>query len=29
MFIMAYNTWKTVAGAKAVDAPILRPAVAH
>jgi len=29
MFIMAYNVWRTVAGAKAVDAPILRPAAAH
>jgi cytochrome c oxidase cbb3-type subunit 1 len=29
MLIMAYNTWKTVVGAKAVDAPILRPAAAH
>ena len=29
MFIMAWNTWKTVVGAKAVDAPILQPAAAH
>jgi cytochrome c oxidase cbb3-type subunit I len=29
MFIMAYNTWKTVYGAKAVDAPVLAPAGAH
>ena len=29
MFIMAYNTWKTVVGAKAVDAPIMQPAAAH
>ena len=29
MFIMAYNVWKTVVGAKAVDAPILSPAAAH
>jgi cytochrome c oxidase cbb3-type subunit I len=29
MFIMAYNTWKTVHGAKAVDAPVLAPAGAH
>jgi cytochrome c oxidase cbb3-type subunit 1 len=27
MFVMAYNTWKTIAGHKAVDAPI--PAPAH
>jgi cytochrome c oxidase cbb3-type subunit 1 len=26
MLIMAYNVWKTVAGAKAVDAPVLKPA---
>jgi len=29
MLIMAYNVWKTVAGAKAVDAPILAAAPAH
>ncbi len=30
MFIMVYNTWKTVHGAKAVDdAPVLAPAGAH
>ncbi len=29
MFIMAWNTWKTVVGAKAFDAPILQPAGAH
>jgi cytochrome c oxidase cbb3-type subunit I len=29
MFIMAYNVWRTVVGASAVDAPILRPAAAH
>jgi len=29
MFIMAYNVWRTVVGAKAVDAPIMRPAAAH
>ena len=29
MFIMAYNTWKTVQGATAVDAPVLVPAGAH
>jgi cytochrome c oxidase cbb3-type subunit I len=29
MFIMAYNTWKTVRGATAVDAPVLLPAGAH
>ena len=29
MFIMAYNTWKTVQGATAVDAPVLAPAGAH
>ncbi len=29
MFIMAYNTWKTVQGAKAVDAPVLMPAGVH
>jgi len=26
MLIMAYNVWKTVAGSKAVDAPVLAPA---
>jgi cytochrome c oxidase cbb3-type subunit 1 len=26
MLIMAYNTWKTVVGGKAVDAPVLAPA---
>jgi len=29
MLVMAWNTWKTVVGAKAFDAPILRPAAAH
>ena len=29
MFIMAYNTWKTVQGATAIDAPVLAPAGAH
>ena len=29
MFIMAYNTWKTVQGAKPVDAMVLAPAGAH
>ena len=29
MFIMAYNTWKTVHGATAVEAPLLAPAGAH
>jgi cytochrome c oxidase cbb3-type subunit 1 len=29
MLIMAWNTWKTVAGARAVDAPILAAAAAH
>jgi cytochrome c oxidase cbb3-type subunit I len=29
MCIMAYNTWKTVQGATAVDAPVLVPAGAH
>jgi cytochrome c oxidase cbb3-type subunit 1 len=29
MFIMAYNVWKTVVGAKPVNAPILAPAGAH
>ena len=29
MLIMAYNVWKTIAGAKAVDAPIVSPSVAH
>ena len=29
MFIMAYNTWKTVHGARAVEAPVLAPAGAH
>jgi cytochrome c oxidase cbb3-type subunit 1 len=26
MLIMAYNVWKTVVGAKPVDAPVLKPA---
>jgi len=26
MLVMAYNVWKTVTGAKAVDAPVLAPA---
>jgi cytochrome c oxidase cbb3-type subunit 1 len=29
MLIMAYNVWKTVRGAKPVDAPVLAPAGAH
>jgi cytochrome c oxidase cbb3-type subunit I len=29
MLVMAYNVWKTVRGAKAVDAPVLVPAGAH
>jgi cytochrome c oxidase cbb3-type subunit 1 len=29
MLIMAYNVWKTVRGAKVVDAPVLMPASAH
>ncbi|MCC7548825.1 MAG: cytochrome-c oxidase, cbb3-type subunit I [Burkholderiales bacterium] len=29
MLIMAYNTYKTVASGKAVDAPVLQPAPAH
>ena len=29
MFIMAYNTWKTVRGASSVDAPVLAPIAAH
>ena len=29
MLLMAYNTWKTVAGAKAFDAPVLAPAASH
>jgi cytochrome c oxidase cbb3-type subunit 1 len=29
MLIMAYNTVKTIAGGKAVDAPVLAPAGAH
>ena len=29
MFVMAYNVWKTVAGQKAVDAPIPAVAAAH
>ncbi len=29
MLIMAYNVWKTIVGAKAVDAPVLAPAAAH
>ncbi len=28
MLIMVYNTWKTVVGAKAVDAPVVAPAAA-
>jgi cytochrome c oxidase cbb3-type subunit 1 len=29
MLVMAYNVWKTVRGAKPVDAPVLVPAGAH
>ena len=29
MLIMAWNTWKTVAGQKAYDAPVLAPAAQH
>jgi cytochrome c oxidase cbb3-type subunit 1 len=29
MLLMAYNVWKTVVGAKAVDAPVMVPAAAH
>ena len=29
MLVMAYNVWKTVAGRKPVDAPVLLPAGAH
>jgi cbb3-type cytochrome oxidase subunit 1 len=29
MLIMVYNVWKTVVGAKPVDAPILAPSAAH
>ena len=29
MFVMAYNVWKTIAGQKAVDAPIPAVAAAH
>jgi cytochrome c oxidase cbb3-type subunit 1 len=29
MLVMAWNTWKTVQGAHAVDAPVLLPAGAH
>ncbi|MBI3530800.1 MAG: cytochrome-c oxidase, cbb3-type subunit I [Betaproteobacteria bacterium] len=29
MFVMAYNTWKTVHGARAVDAPVLASVGAH
>ena len=29
MFIMAYNTWKTVQGTQPVDAAVLAPAGAH
>jgi len=29
MLIMVYNVWKTIAGAKAVDAPVVAPATAH
>jgi cytochrome c oxidase cbb3-type subunit 1 len=29
MLIMAWNVWKTVAGSKAVDAPVMAPAAAH
>jgi len=29
MLVMAYNVWKTVRGAKAVDAPVLAPVGAH
>jgi cytochrome c oxidase cbb3-type subunit 1 len=29
MLIMVYNVWKTIVGAKAVDAPVVVPAAAH
>jgi len=29
MLLMAYNTWRTVAAGKPVDAPIPTPALAH
>jgi cytochrome c oxidase cbb3-type subunit 1 len=29
MLIMAYNVWRTVRGAKPVDAPVLAPMSAH
>ncbi|MCA6261354.1 cytochrome-c oxidase, cbb3-type subunit I [Phenylobacterium sp.] len=29
MLIMAWNVWKTVAGSRAVDAPVMAPAAAH
>ncbi|UCH49219.1 MAG: cytochrome-c oxidase, cbb3-type subunit I [Betaproteobacteria bacterium] len=29
MLIMVYNVWKTIVGAKAVDAPVVAPAAAH
>ena len=29
MLIMVYNVWKTIAGAKAVDAPVVAPSPAH
>jgi cytochrome c oxidase cbb3-type subunit 1 len=29
MLLMAYNMFKTIAGGKAVDAPVLAPAAAH
>ena len=29
MLLMAYNMVKTIAGGKAVDAPVLLPAAAH
>jgi cytochrome c oxidase cbb3-type subunit 1 len=29
MLLMAWNTWKTIAGAKAYDAPVLAPAGHH
>jgi cytochrome c oxidase cbb3-type subunit 1 len=29
MLLMAWNIWKTIAGAKAYDAPVLAPAGHH
>ncbi|MCC6714514.1 MAG: cytochrome C oxidase Cbb3, partial [Gammaproteobacteria bacterium] len=29
MLVMTYNLWRTIAGAKPVEAPVLAPSMAH